>query len=274
MVDTRQDTTVEVPNAAERGLVAKIKDSLPLVGDKKPKVKAENAPKVAVAKVDDDLLNADAAPPAKHELTPIERAAREEQGGPGVFATLKEALPFTKKDHKAVDSAEDQPTTVEKIAHAEPASSEEVEDKVSAPASDVKPGLMSRLKKALPFGAKTTDESPALPKQTGEETARAETAHEKHEESNDLHEASNDDLSERPIIVPPISPAGQPPPTDLDNEVAEPKSIGDAGDASVPAHSTKKKPGFFARLFGNDTATKESSEPVARGSDASAPDAQ
>lgn len=253
VVDMRQDKTVDVPLAPEQGLVAKIKNSLPLVGAKKPAKQAAKAIATADASVDEPAA-AEAAIPPKHVMTPIERAAREEQGGPGVLTTFKDALPFTKKSSEpaASELARDQ------VAHAEPVTTADAAPAAAGTPEENKPGLMKRLKSALPFGTDESAESAAPSAEPADNTLNGDHARHASLDSN-AAPTEADDVAESLVVPPPTAPAGQGLATDLDREIgsspelaAEPKPPSDIQEVVTPSQAPKRKRGFFARLFGSE----------------------
>jgi len=238
VVDTRQDTTVEVPGVHHPGLIAKIKDTIPFVGEDKPhededKTKKNQLPAVADVAPPDHL----APGPA---LTPIERAALEEQGGPGMLAKLKEAMPFSGDEAPPPESAEMElpaRTADEEITGTPKATTPES-------AAD-NPGLIAKIKGALPFSSnndRITDDA-------------AETPHNQEEspEHIDAESISDEDSFSD---VPPLAPTDIPLDNELDTDDPD-SGVADSGhdeaeEVVVPETRAIKKRGFLARLFGRD----------------------
>lgn len=254
VVDMRQDKTVEVPVAPEQGLVAKIKNSLPLVGAKK--LAKQDAQAIATTDASiDEPAEAEVTTPPKQVITPIERAAREEQGGPGVLTAFKDALPFTKKSSEP--AARELPSA--QVAHAESVTAADTAPAaVAATPEENKPGLIKRLKSALPFGPDESAESAASSDEPVADTR--DRGHPRHAslDSNAAHTQA-DDVAESLVVPPPTAPAGQGLASDLDREIgaapalaAESKPASDIQEVVTPSQVPKKKRGFFARLFGSE----------------------
>lgn len=244
VVDTRQDTTVEVPDALHPGLIAKIKDTIPFVGDDKPheeEVKAkENQPPTV----------ADSLPPDRAargpSLTPIERAALEEQGSPGMLAKLKEVMPFSGDKAPPSESAEMElpaRTDSEKVTSPQAGSAESTADK---------PGLIAKIKGVLPFASDNdrVDDKIAAVRDKPEESPK----------DIDEEESAWDDESSSD--VPPLAPTDIPLDNELDTGDADSgtaeSSHDEAEEVVVPEKRVVKKRGFFARLLGRD---KDESSP-------------
>ncbi|MBI2800560.1 MAG: outer membrane protein assembly factor BamE [Gammaproteobacteria bacterium] len=278
IVDTRQDMTVEVPGDFKPGIVTRIKNTLPFVGEKRLAPEAgKTATKVATAKDSlDDAPETTVAHP-KPTLTPIERAAKEDAPGPGVLAKLKEAIPFTgdkaptdepsevsiSKESSTAASAADDQARAEKVKKAEVA------------AEPAKPSMLAKLKQALPF----SDQPPAATEGIAPKTVPADAEHEHAPTPADTttHDDSNDDGSNDAstvVVAPPQTPARGP----LINELETPEpdlypSTGEAkaalakeppetgNEVVVPEKPTKKKPGFFSRLLGKGESKDDRVEP-------------
>ncbi len=172
VVDTRQDTTVEVPQTQKESLVAKIKDTIPFVGDDESNKKSAKGDKkktqsARVVPESDDLPVAAAVPPPP-ELTPIERAALEEKPGPGVLAKLKDAIPFTGDEPPEPSSAARETPAKAQEVKAEKAAAKDEEEPASA--SDASPGLLAKLKSA--FDDEPAKNEPAPRKPSAEKKTR------------------------------------------------------------------------------------------------------
>lgn len=264
IVDTRQDSTVEVPDAQKAGLIAKITDSIPFVGEEAPKRRPKAAEALPVV---DESLPPDAVrdAPAPPQLTPIERAALEEQGGPGVLAKLKDAIPFT-GDAKATPSR--RPATApSRVADEddEPASSDAAAPELT---TDASPGLLSKLKSALPFSGADAADAESSADETAAEAPDAPDAQEEYQEedaafatdaTNDDERADEGEDYDAVFVPPPVAPTAGP----LENRIAGPAEESDEG-VEVPREATSQKRGFFARLFGRDRPEDDGTEPDAR----------
>ncbi len=269
VVDTRQDMTVDVPDTARQGLLAKIKDTMPFVGQEAPPVKSKTDAKKAVVLADDEVPDIQAPAKTAPALTPIQRAALEEQGGPGVLAKIKDAMPFRGDSEKkppadAVANAASQaaPKKIKDTVNA---------DEQSAEAPD-SPGLLAKLKGALPF-SKDTAASPATqrPPATREE---AHTESITRDKSNSPAVAEDDaedtaDSEQTAVIIP---PPGAPTAMPLENQLSRESTTDtprkaakadpdDVEGIDVPPQPARKKRGFFARLFGKDRPADENPEP-------------
>ncbi len=266
VVDTRQDMTVDVPKAAHQGLIAKIKDNIPFVGEPPPPAKTKADGKKVVVLADDEVPDIQTPAKAAPALTPVQRAALEEQGGPGVLAKIKMAMPFSGDSAAA-------PLTAQKIATKKPAKPSAKAAPQPAEVAE-SPGLLAKLKGALPFG------------QAAPETAAPQTAHPQHatrkanqpessapdESRSARREADSVDAAEETaaiIIPPPGAPTAMPLENQLSREATaaatprKPASTAsdDLEGVDVPAQPARKKRGFFARLFGKDRPADESPEP-------------
>jgi hypothetical protein len=206
--------------------------------------------------------------PAPPQLTPIERAAREEQGGPGVLVRLKEAIPFT-------GAAADTPTrratavaaTVTTAANTAADKSAAADGAGQAGTTDASPGLLSRLKSTLPFGGESNDDrEQATEEDTYKDADFLESGGQDEEEDAATPDESfrqarlrDDERYEAVAAPPPVAPTAGP----LENRIAAPaEEIADEID--VPADATPKKRGFFARLFGRDRPEDTGGDPDAR----------
>jgi outer membrane protein assembly factor BamE len=301
VVDTRQDTTVVVPNKEKTSLVTKIKGSIPFVGDEKAKqATTDKQTAEEVAKAEQVVPESEvptAAPPPKPTLTPVERAAQEEANQSGMLATLKGVLPFSgseeskpaepkagtaqgtegKGKHAAgstgdAKAAEDEPRSAgsgaETAADSPP---ERDEDRHTAGADDAT--AKSSDDERAPdteSGSASSDEGSAAPddERTTPSTARG------------TDERSNDESD--PYAILPLAPTagpmgGSPGATEEtasagDDDSASSENTADKHGATqsaqeevtVPPGQPKKKPGFFARLFGRDSAPEDRDEPDAR----------
>ena len=273
VVDTRQDMTVDVPEPEAEGLISKLKDNIPFVGEEEiPKKPVEKTGVARVVEAEDALPTARKLA-TKPTITPVQRAALEEQEGPGVLAKLKDAIPFTGDQATGVAG-------VDPERESAAVDRQEVEDD-EAPMADAKasPGLLARLKGAMPF---TGDTPPAAPGEggthgTAEDAARdgGEDAHASDDESEDEDGYAGDDESEdedeyaedgesedaaglaeeeeeaRVVLAPPVAPTSMPLENQLATEPTARRTKRDEG-VEVPAERTAKKRGFFARLFGRD----------------------
>lgn len=262
IVDTRQDSTVEVPDAQKAGLIAKITDSIPFVGEEAPKRRPKAAEALSVV---DESLPPDAVrdAPAPPQLTPIERAALEEQGGPGVLAKLKDALPFT-GDADATPS----PRPAAAPSRVADKDDESTSSGAAAPdlTTDASPGLLSKLKSALPFSGadaadaeSSADETAAEAPDAQEEDAAFATDATNDNPSVDDERADDVEDYDAVFVPPPVAPTAGP----LENRVAGPAEESEEG-VEVPRESSAQKRGFFARLFGRDRPEDDGTEPDAR----------
>lgn len=257
VVDTRQDMTVDVPEAPPDGLIDKLKNTIPFVGEEKPPQKPTETPTVARVVDEDDTVQTEAKKPTQPTLTPVQRAALEEQGGPGMLAKLKGAMPFS--GDAAADSDE----------VTQPASTQ-AEDAPPATVADAEasPGLLAKLKGAMPF----TGDEPATDTDTTESAAEApdddaipeEVAPAYSEVDDDAADSVTDEYAqdeagleqeardpEQVVVAPPIAPTSMPLENQLTGDSAPPRAS-DTDEVDVPAEKTSKKRGFFARLFGRD----------------------
>ena len=283
IVDTRQDMTVEVPGDFKPGIVTRIKNKLPFVGEKKLPPEADKAAKkVATAKDSlDDAPETTVAHP-QPTITPIERAAREDAPGPGVLAKLKEAIPFTGDKAPANEpseirvSKESPAAAANKDAGAANASdAQDSAEKVKAAeatSAPAEPSMLAKLKQALPFSDKPSGD-------IAPETAPAKTEHE-HSQTpadtttrDDSNDGSGNDESVA-VVPPPQTPARGPLINELETPEPDPYPVtGDAkaalakdppetgNEVVVPEKPTKKKPGFFSRLLGKGDSKDDRVEP-------------
>lgn len=254
VVDTRQDMTVEVPKAKPRGLVTKLAHAIPFVGEEEVRKKPGDTGRV----VDEEeaLPNA-RAQSDKPVLTPVQRAALEEKGGPGVMDKIKQALPF---------SGDEEPTATAARETTRPQAEESAE---SVADGDASPGLLAKLKGAMPFTGEATDaeddeDEAALDEEEvleEAETAEDGEAYDKEspeerpfasdDDSSPAARVRDDDDEAVAFVPPPIAPTNMP----LDNQlVSEPgrRAQEDAEGVTVPRDAGPRKRGFFARLFGRD----------------------
>jgi outer membrane protein assembly factor BamE len=244
VVDTRQDTTVAVPGEYNPSLLTKLKDTIPFVGEDAPKEKKTDAKQDSTPSV--------AATPTRPTLTPVERAALEEQGEPGILAKLQDAIPFSG----------DQPRTEEaaaKIVKDEVAAANESAADEAVPAGDDrnKVGVLAKLKGALPFSDSDNEAGESVDDTSAEESSELET-------EEDADEPAT------VAVVAPLVPTGIPldnslaRDTDADSTTRERSPDNAEQEVVVPKERQAKKRGFFARLFGRDRDDSAETEPDAR----------
>ncbi len=264
VVDTRQDTTVDVPGVHKESLIAKVKDAIPFVGDATEEVKPElpkKRPSASVADIDP----ATEATMVEPSLTPIERAALETQGGPGVMAKLKAAMPFTGDDASTatVSNAPGITDGIKKTAD----SVEESPDLATAtpPAA----GMLSKLKGVLPFSK--TDETANADATADNETTDVSSSDEAPQSSDvdDDSAASNAWDDESYADAPPRAPTGIPLDSALDIEeapadaqsVTDRTSTDEDEEVVVPEQRRAKERSFFDRLLGRNKSESVEASP-------------
>ncbi|MSR15848.1 MAG: outer membrane protein assembly factor BamE [Gammaproteobacteria bacterium] len=267
VVDTRQDTTVDVPNVHREGLIAKLKESIPFVGNDAPEKQRKLAKTTPADTAVTSEPTPDEAAPSGPVMTPIERAALEEQGGPGVMAKLKAAIPFTNdtETEPALDGVEatksERPTKLEATADSALTPSEIVES--TSDESD-QPGLLAKIKDALPFTQDTEADA-------GKEVDTVFDTSDEVRETADEHAWADEEepYVEAPSVVPTSIPLGEPLDTgerNSDDDLANPRAAlrDNEKEVVVPKSGRSKKRGFFARLFGLDRDDDTAPEPDQR----------
>lgn len=268
VVDTRQDMTVEVPKPEKKGVVGTIVNTIPFVGEEKPKVRK---PAKTASLVEDSAPPGADQAPAKPQITPVERAALEEQGGPGMFSKLKDVVPFT-----GSDTAEEPPViemdeedAVDEIVDETVTEIEEAEPDEEAPEESDGPGLIDKITGALPFVGEdeaepeemeqeqdTTEEIPEqIPEEVPEEipATRSAPAEEQPEDEDEAWDWESRYDEDNVISAP---PPGAPTPMPLEDSLSD-EAYGDEEDAEQEESADEDddnddEPGFFKRLFGRD----------------------
>ena len=279
VVDTRQDMTVDVPGTSRQGLMAKIKDTIPFVGDAPPPAKSTAHDKRAVVIPEDEVPEFQAPLKAAPVLTPMERAAREEQGGPGVLAKIKDAMPFSGDATADVADPENASRAQTSAPAQKPTAGEEVAGEKTAKSTD-SPSLLAKLKGALPFSktGQAPENTPSERKNSRTPRAASPSDGAVLEDDEDSSQAPDDadnaDATQNTVTVtapPPSAPTAFPlenqlrdTPTRVETNRARADQEEDQG-IDVPAQKTPKKRGFFARLFGKDRPHEEASDPDNRG---------
>ncbi len=250
-VDTRQDMTVDVPKTQKKGVVGAIVDTIPFVGEDKPKARK---PAKTSSLVEDGAPPGTDVAPAKPRITPVERAALEEQGGPGMFSKLKNAVPFTGSDapEDAPIIEADEEDAVDEVVDETVTELEETTPEDEAPAEEPEgPGLIDTLTGALPFMGEDEDEDEA---EAEEREVEEEFPEEMSKEEDDEGEAwdweSRYDDDEVISAPPPGAPTPMPLEDRLSDDAYESEDESEQDESS--ADDEEDKPGFFKRLFGRD----------------------
>jgi outer membrane protein assembly factor BamE len=257
VVDTRQDMTVDVPKPEKKGVVGTIVNTIPFVGEEKPKVRK---PAKTTSLVEDSAPPGADQAPAKPQITPVERAAIEEKGGPGMFSKLKDAVPFT--GSSAPETAEviemDEEDAVDEVVDETVTELEEAEPDEETPEEESDgPGLLDTITGALPFVGADEAESEEMEREeeTPEEMPEVRDAPEEEQpEEDDEGEAwdwesryDDDNVISAP---PPGAPTPMPLEDRLSEEAYEDEEDAEQGDSAD--EDKEDKPGFFKRLFGRD----------------------
>ena len=279
VVDTRQDMTVDVPGTSHQGLMAKIKDTIPFVGGAAPPAKSTAHDNRAVVVPEDEVPEFQAPLKAAPVLTPMERAAREERGGPGVLAKIKNAMPFSGEATENVADPENVPRAQTNAPAQKPTAGEKVAGEKTEKSTD-SPSLLAKLKGALPFSktGQAPENTPSERKNSRTPRAASPSDGAVLEDDEASSQAPDDaadaDATQDTVTVtapPPSAPTAFPLENQLRNSPTRAQTNRARADQEedqgidVPAQKTPKKRGFFARLFGKDRPHEEASDPDNRG---------
>jgi hypothetical protein len=230
--------------------------TIPFVGEEKPKARK---PAKTTTLVEDTGPPVADAPPAKPQITPVERAALEEQGGPGVLSKLKGVVPFTGSDapEDAPVIETDEEDAVDEVVDETVTELEESAPEEESSAEPDGPGLIDTITGALPFVGEDEDEDEA---ESEEREVEKEFPEEMAEEEDDEGEAWDWEsrYDEDKVVTAP--PPGAPTPMPLEDRLAddgygsdeEPEEDEETEDEYSSDEEEEDKPGFFKRLFGRD----------------------